>query len=145
MSRNHSRPLSPHLSHWKWGANMLVSILHRMTGVGLATVGGLLFAGWFFAAASGEESYACFLGLLTVESGAINIVGAVLGIGLTWAFFTHLFNGLRHFVMDAGAGYELQTNRRWAIAVVAGGIIATLVLWGWLLWPAIMGLVGGEG
>jgi succinate dehydrogenase / fumarate reductase cytochrome b subunit len=145
MSRNHSRPLSPHLSHWKWGPHMLVSILHRITGFGLATVGGVLFAGWFFAAASGEETYAGFLGLLTVESGAINIVGAVLGIGLSWAFFTHLFNGLRHFVLDTGAGYELKNNRRWSIIVVAGAVVATLVLWVWLLWPAIMGLVGGEG
>lgn len=124
---------------------MLVSILHRITGVGLAIVGGLIFAGWLLAAASGEESYSWFLGLLTVESGAINIVGAVLGIGLTWAFFTHLFNGMRHFVLDTGAGYELNTNRTWSIAVVAGAILATIALWTWLLWPAIGALVGGEG
>ena len=145
MSRNHSRPLSPHLTHWRWGANMLVSILHRITGVGLAVVGGILFAGWLLAAASGEASYAWFLGLLTVESGAINIVGAVFGIGLTWAFFTHLFNGLRHFVLDTGAGYELRTNRFWSIMVVTGAIVATLALWVWLFWPAIAALIGGEG
>lgn len=124
---------------------MLVSILHRITGVGLAIVGGLIFAGWLLAAASGEESYGWFVGLLTVESGAINIVGAVLGVGLTWAFFTHLFNGMRHFVLDTGAGYELNTNRTWSIAVVAGAIVATIALWTWLLWPAIGALVGGEG
>ena len=33
------RPLSPHLSIWKWGPHMLVSILHRVTGSGMATVG----------------------------------------------------------------------------------------------------------
>ena len=26
------RPLSPHLTIWKWGPHMLVSILHRATG-----------------------------------------------------------------------------------------------------------------
>ena len=124
---------------------MLVSILHRITGFGLAIVGGLLFAGWLLAAASGAESYNWFLGLLTVESGAINIAGAVIGIGLTWAFFTHLFNGIRHFVLDAGAGYELNTNRTWSIAVVAGAILATVALWAWLLWPTIGALIGGEG
>lgn len=123
---------------------MLVSILHRVTGVGLAIVGGAVFAGWLLAAASGEEWYTWFIGLLTVDSGAINIVGATLGIGLTWAFFTHLFNGLRHFVLDAGAGYELNMNRFWSIAVIAGAVVATIALWGWLLWPAIMGLGGGE-
>ncbi|QLC25134.1 succinate dehydrogenase, cytochrome b556 subunit [Parasphingopyxis algicola] len=145
MSSNQSRPLSPHLMHWKWGPHMLVSILHRITGVGLAIVGGLLFAGWLLAAASGEATYAWFMDLLTVESGAINIVGAIFGIGLTWAFFTHLFNGLRHFVLDTGAGYELQTNRRWSITVVAGAIVATILLWGWLLWPALVALTAGEG
>ncbi|HEX9806196.1 MAG TPA: hypothetical protein VGA34_04790, partial [Alteraurantiacibacter sp.] len=28
------RPLSPHLTVWKWGPAMLVSILHRITGDG---------------------------------------------------------------------------------------------------------------
>ena len=30
------RPLSPHLQIWRWGPHMLVSILHRATGDGLA-------------------------------------------------------------------------------------------------------------
>jgi len=123
---------------------MLVSILHRITGIGLAIIGGLIFTGWLLAAASGEETYAWVLGLLITESGTINIVGAILGIGLTWAFFTHLFNGMRHFVLDAGAGYELNANRRWSIAVVAGAIVATIALWAWLFWPAIGAMVGGE-
>ena len=40
MHRNPSRPMSPHLTIWKWGPHMLVSILHRVTGAGLAIVGG---------------------------------------------------------------------------------------------------------
>jgi succinate dehydrogenase/fumarate reductase cytochrome b subunit len=36
--RPQSRPLSPHLSIWKWGPHMLVSILHRACGVALATI-----------------------------------------------------------------------------------------------------------
>ena len=32
MARNAARPLSPHLTIWKWGPHMLVSILHRATG-----------------------------------------------------------------------------------------------------------------
>jgi succinate dehydrogenase / fumarate reductase cytochrome b subunit len=143
MSRDPSRPLSPHLQIWKWGPNMLVSILHRMTGFGLAIFGGIIFAWWLLAAASGEQSYAAFMDMLTVESGAINIVGAVLGIGLSWAFFTHLANGIRHFVLDTGAGYELDTNRRGSIAVVFFGLAATLALWVWLLWPFLLSLAGG--
>lgn len=124
---------------------MLVSILHRMAGVGMAVVGGLLLVWALVAAASGEEAYGSFLDWFTVESGAINIIGAIFGIGLTWAFFTHLFNGLRHFVMDVGAAYELKVNKLSAVLVVAGAIVATVALWVWLQWGFLTGLVGGGG
>ena len=133
MHRNPNRPMSPHLTIWKWGPHMLVSILHRVTGVGLATVGAVAFVWWLTAAASGEAAYGDFTGLLTVESGALNIAGYVLGIGLTWAFFQHTLSGLRHFVMDIGAGYELSTNKFWANMTVLGGVLLTLLLWAWIL------------
>lgn len=118
---------------------MVASILHRVTGFGMATVGGVWLIAWLVSLAGGPESYAAFLDLFTVESGAINIVGAVLGIGLSWAFFTHLFNGIRHFVMDTGAGFELQANKAGAMFVYIGGLVATVLLWVWLLWPTIFG------
>ena len=45
MHRNPGRPLSPHLTIWRWGPHMAVSILNRVTGVGLSVVGSLGFAG----------------------------------------------------------------------------------------------------
>ena len=39
MAATNNRPLSPHLQVWRWGPAMLVSILHRVTGDGLALVG----------------------------------------------------------------------------------------------------------
>ena len=53
MHRNPARPLSPHLSIWRWGPHMAVSILHRVTGAGLAMVGLALLVWWLVAAASG--------------------------------------------------------------------------------------------
>lgn len=123
MSRNPGRPLSPHLTIWKWGPHMAVSILHRATGVGLAIAGGLGFIWWLVAAASGAEAYATFLHVAT------SWFGYLVAIGLTWSFFEHLFSGLRHFVMDTGAGYELRINRMGAIAVMAGAIVATILVW----------------
>ena len=133
MHRNPDRPMSPHLTVWKWGPHMLVSIVHRVTGAGLAIVGAAAFVWWLAAAASGEASYEGFVDLLTVESGALNIAGYVLGIGLTWAFFQHTLSGLRHFVMDIGAGYELSTNKFWANMTMLGGVLLTLLLWAWIL------------
>jgi succinate dehydrogenase / fumarate reductase cytochrome b subunit len=59
-ARPQSRPLSPHLSIWKWGPHMLVSILHRICGVVLATVGTVMFVWWLAALAGGADSYASF-------------------------------------------------------------------------------------
>jgi succinate dehydrogenase / fumarate reductase cytochrome b subunit len=116
--RNASRPLSPHLTIWRWGPHMAVSILHRATGAALAVAGGIGFAWWLAAAASGPKEYERFMR-----------VGHVVVIGLSWAFFQHLFSGLRHLVLDTGAGYELRANKSWAILTMAGSVTATLLMW----------------
>lgn len=123
MANSGKRPLSPHLTIYKWGPHMTASILNRFMGVGLATVGTLGFVWWLMAAASGPEAYATFLSVAT------GWFGKIIAIGLTFAFFFHLFGGLRHFVMDAGAGFELKANRTWAMIVMGGAALVTLILW----------------
>jgi succinate dehydrogenase / fumarate reductase, cytochrome b subunit len=130
MHRNPDRPLSPHLTVWKWGPHMLVSILHRVTGAGLAVVGGALLVWWLVAAASGEAAYAAFTGFATGP------IGIVLFVGLSWALFMKTLAGLRHLVMDIGAGFELKTNKMWANATVIGSIVLTAALWAWIIWGA---------
>jgi len=127
MAQSRPRPLSPHLSIWRWGAHMTVSILHRVTGDGLATVGALGLVWWLFAAAHGPESYATFMAVATSP------IGYLVMIGLTWAFFQHLFSGLRHFVLDMGAGYELKANRFWSLMTMVLSVTVTVLLWAWLL------------
>ena len=43
------RPLSPHLQIWRWGPHMLVSILHRASGDGMALVGLGVLVWWLGA------------------------------------------------------------------------------------------------
>ena len=118
-----NRPLSPHLGIWRWGPAMAVSILHRAAGEGLAFVG-LPVLLWFLAAlASGPEAFATFRDI----AGAW--YGMVVLVGLSWAFFEHLTSGLRHFVLDLGAGYELDTNNAWSWAVPAIAIVLTALFW----------------
>ena len=128
-----NRPRSPHLGIWKWGPHMLVSILHRATGDGMATVGTVLFVWWLLALASGPAAYAEFIGLFTEESGALNPVGYVFGIGLTLAFFQHMASGIRHLLLDTGAGYELKTNKMWAQSTMFVSIALTAAYWAYLL------------
>lgn len=123
------RPVAPHLGVYKWGSHMLVSILHRTTGVGLALVGLPLFAWWLAAAASGEAGYAGFLDLFTTDAGKPNIIGWVFGIGLSLAFFQHLSSGVRHLFMDVGALFELKANRTSATLTMVASTLLTIVFW----------------
>jgi succinate dehydrogenase / fumarate reductase cytochrome b subunit len=124
-----TRPLSPHLQVWKWGPHMTVSILHRATGSGMATVGTLLLV-WFLAAlASGEKAYATFLDVFTLSSGRLNVLGWIVGVGLTLSFFQHMSSGVRHLIMDTGAAFELKTNKTLALLTFASSIALTVLFW----------------
>lgn len=123
MARTNPRPLSPHLTIWRWGPHMAVSILHRVTGVGLTVVGLAVLAWWLAAIAGGAESYSRFIDL------ANSPVGLVVLVGLTWAFYQHLLSGLRHLVMDSGAGFELSINKTMAVLTIVGSIGLTALTW----------------
>ena len=127
MASKANRPLSPHLQIWRWGPGMLVSILHRVSGTGLATVGLAVLLWWLGALAGGAESYATF------HAAASTWLGQIVLIGLSWAFFEHLLSGLRHFVLDIGAGYELTTNNRWATAIPVLAVLLTAGFWALIL------------
>ena len=101
---------------------MAVSIFHRLTGDALGIGGVLALVFWLTAAASGKESYDWFV------SWASWWPFKIVLILLTWSFFQHLCSGLRHFVMDAGAGYEMKSNRTWSLGVflIAFFLTATL-------------------
>lgn len=60
-------------------------------------------------------------------------IGLIVLIVVSWAFFAHMFSGLRHFVLDAGAGYELRTNKRWASVTVAAPPVLTVLFWIYIL------------
>ncbi|GGD49551.1 succinate dehydrogenase, cytochrome b556 subunit [Erythrobacter arachoides] len=117
------RPLSPHLSIWKWGPHMTVSILHRVSGDGMAIVGLGVLGWWLGALASGPDAYATF------SDHASSWYGIAVLIGLTWAFFNHASSGIRHFVLDTGAGYDLDTNRTYSWVSIASGVLLTAIVW----------------
>ncbi|PLK25524.1 succinate dehydrogenase, cytochrome b556 subunit [Novosphingobium sp. TH158] len=145
MAKASKRPTSPHLQIWRWGPGMALSILHRITGVGLGLFGLGLLLWWLGALASGPDAYATFadwawadLSTLSWSGGAIiasivKVLIKVVMIGLTWAFFQHLVSGLRHFVLDTGAGYELDANNRWASMSIVLGPLLTALFWALLL------------
>jgi len=122
-----NRPLSPHLQIWRWGPHMFVSILHRVAGNGLAVAGLGVLMWWLGALASGPEAYATFAWAMTTP------IGYIVLVGISWAFFTHMMSGLRHFVLDVGAGFELNINKIWSIISPILGVLLTAAFWALLL------------
>jgi succinate dehydrogenase / fumarate reductase, cytochrome b subunit len=127
MNATRKRPLSPHLTAYKWGPHMLVSIAQRVMAVGLATAGVGGFLWWLVALAIGKDAYEVFLGWAAWPPALI------IPIGLSFAVFLHGGNGIRHFMMDTGAGYALKTSRASAQAVIGGASLLTIVMWSYIL------------
>lgn len=126
-----NRPLSPHLQVYRLQWTMLLSISHRITGVGLA-VGTLLLVYWLAAAAAGPESFA------TAQAIVGSFIGRLFLFGWTFALFYHLCNGIRHLVWDAGYGFELDDAYRSGLAVVGASVALTVSSW-------ILGYALGSG
>ncbi len=127
MASTRPRPLSPHLTIWRWGPAMAVSILHRATGIALSLAGLAVLAWWLMALAQGPDAYAVF------SKAAHSPVGLIILIGITWSFFQHLLSGIRHLVTDSGAAFELGINKSSAIMTMVGSVLLTILLWAWLL------------
>lgn len=120
--KHSERPLSPHLSIYRWPITMTLSILHRMTGVAMS-IGFVVLAIWLIQAAAGPEQYQYF------RASMSTLFGRLLLIGWSFAFFLHLANGVRHLVWDTGRGFEKQQARTSAWFVLILAVVLTAALW----------------
>jgi succinate dehydrogenase / fumarate reductase, cytochrome b subunit len=98
----HERPLSPHLSIYRWQVTMLASITHRATGIALA-VGTLVLAWWLVSVSNGPEGYESFMAVATTP------VGLIVLFGFAWSLAFHMLNGIRHLAWDMGYGFNKVT------------------------------------
>jgi len=97
----------------------------------MAVGGGVLLVWWLVALSGGQASYNRFVDLMTSDStGRLNWLPALILIGLTWSFLQHMCSGVRHLLLDTGAGYELKVNKTGALATLAISIVLTLLIWG---------------
>jgi succinate dehydrogenase / fumarate reductase cytochrome b subunit len=116
------RPLSPHLGIYKFTVTMAMSILHRITGVGLYI--GVLLLVWFLIAASSDAAtFSWFSAFIR------SIIGQLILFGFTWAIFHHLVGGLRHFVWDAGYGLDAPQRDQLAWGTLIVGLALTVIVW----------------
>lgn len=118
----YTRPLSPFMSY-RWQYSNTLSILHRLTGLALS-IGLLVLVYWLVAAAYGGATYERALAALASPFGRFVLVG------LSFCFFYHLLNGVRHLVWDAGYGFEKKVARISGWLTFLGGIALTAFFWG---------------
>ncbi len=116
------RPLSPHLQIYRPMLTMMMSIVHRITGVALY-FGTLLLVIWLVAAASSPEAFDTVNGLYG------SWVGLFVLVGCSWALIHHAIGGIRHFVWDTGAGFGPQWRELLAKFTIGGSVVLTLLLW----------------
>jgi succinate dehydrogenase / fumarate reductase, cytochrome b subunit len=115
------RPLSPHVTVYKWAYTMTLSILHRISGIALFAA--LIVAViWLLAAAEGAQAYAGAMSVLASLPFKCLIAIALL------ALCYHFCNGLRHLAWDLGWGFERVQARRSAVIVVVVTLLAAMVL-----------------
>lgn len=103
-----------------------VSILHRVSGVGLFLCLPLLL--WLFSASlTSPETFAIF------KSISSNLLVKAVMAGLIWSFVHHFCAGIRFLLLDLHVGIEKQAARKSAGIVFAVSIPLTLIFWGVLL------------
>lgn len=122
-----SRPLSPHLEIYKFQITMAMSIVQRITGVGLY-LGIALVAWWLVAAATSNAA----LDVVYMVLG--NWFGTLILIGFTWALFHHMLGGIRHLIWDLGHGLGEQARFAFAWGTLVGGLALTAFVWIFFVW-----------
>jgi len=124
MQRPKARPLSPHLQIYSPLINMVMSIVHRITGAALY-LGTLLLAWWLVALASGPEAFAYVNGIMGSP------LGLIVMLGYSWALLHHMIGGIRHLIWDTGRGFDLASVDRLSWGTIVLSLALTVMLWIW--------------
>ncbi len=121
-----TRPLSPHLSVYKFKYTLLSSILNRFTGLVLSA-GLIVLTWWLLAVAAGAHAQERAQSLLGTLPGRLLLAALVI------AFCYHLVAGIRHLVWDTGHGLERATSQKsaWLVGIVS---IVLMLLIFYALW-----------
>lgn len=120
-----SRPKHLNLFQIKLPVPGVVSILHRISGIGLfLMLPFLLFL--LQASLQSPDSYIHFR-----EWMSFVLVKLVL-LGLTWAFLHHFCAGIRYLFLDVHVGTELATARASSFAVLGVSLVLTVIFGVWL-------------
>jgi len=116
------RPLSPHLQVYRLKFHMVLSGLHRITGMVMG-LGALIMVWWVWALSSGPEAYETFI------AAALHPLGRLVLFGFSFSLIYHACNGIRHLIWDTGSGFEIKTVNASGAVVVFAATVLTIAVW----------------
>ncbi|NP_001233755.1 succinate dehydrogenase cytochrome b560 subunit, mitochondrial [Cricetulus griseus] len=117
------RPVSPHLTIYRWSLPMVMSICHRGTGVALS--GGVSLFGLSALLLPGNfESYLMFIKSLCLGPALIHSAKFVLVFPLMY----HSLNGIRHLIWDLGKGLSISQVYQSGVAVLMLAVLSSVGL-----------------
>lgn len=116
-----ARPTSPHLSIYKPQISSVLSVGHRLSGIGLFFMISAL--SWWFILWVFSRFDPAYLEIF--NNGFVKLLLVLTSYG----FFYHLCTGIRHLIWDTGHGFSIAAiNYSGWIAVIAS-VILTLIFW----------------
>ncbi|XP_008333226.1 succinate dehydrogenase cytochrome b560 subunit, mitochondrial [Cynoglossus semilaevis] len=118
-----NRPMSPHITIYKWSVPMMMSITHRGTGVGLSGA----ISAVALAALVLPGSYPYYLDMIhSLYLGPCLIALAKFGIAFPVSF--HTLNGVRHLYWDIGKGFKIPQVYKTGYTVIGLSILTSAAL-----------------
>lgn len=116
-AQRRNRPESPHLTIYKPQITMVLSGLHRITGVAM---GGAFYALTVTYAATGLLGIPFDSALLVAAFAGLPLVAKVAAkAAMAFPFVFHSFNGVRHLLWDTGRELTVKGVYRTGYVVVA--------------------------
>jgi len=116
-----NRPLSPHMTIYRWPVTMMTSITHRATGIALS-VGMVILAWWLVSISNGPEGFESFHAVVDTPLGLLVL------FAITWSLAFHFCNGIRHLAWDLGYGFSKEASRQGSILVIALSVILAVAI-----------------
>jgi succinate dehydrogenase / fumarate reductase cytochrome b subunit len=121
------RPVHLDLFRIRMPMPSVVSVLHRVTGAAMLVFGIPLLLAGVEASLASPESWAALRATLA------HPLSKLVLLGFAWAFFHHLFAGIRHVLLDLHVGVDLAPARRSSVVVFVVSLALTAIV-GAKLW-----------
>ena len=123
---NNNRPLSPHLTIHKWILSQIMSILHRVTAIGLSF--GILFISlWLLSLSLGSTYY------FTFQLIFFNFFGKIIITIILLCYTFHFIDEFRKLFWAVGIGLDVQTIKITSYLVIFFSLIISIFIFLYLL------------